>query len=129
MHDDSTMTFTVTAYGKTVTITQPEDLDIHQFLDTCRTLAIAMEYHDESWDDAIIEAADAIWTEETQEQISRYRAQQLDEDEDDVAVTINLSGDVVTTTNNPTQTLWVHGNGTVHPYPGIDGIPLKMCDC
>jgi hypothetical protein len=127
MHDDTNMTFTVTAYGKSVTITQPEDLDIHQFLDTCRTLAIAMEYHDESWDDAIIEAADTIWTEETQEQISRYRDQQVDKYEN--AVTINLSGSVASDTITPTQTLYVHGNGSVHNYPGIDGIPLKMCDC
>ncbi len=127
MHDDSTITFTVTAYGKTVTITQSEDLDIHQFLDTCRTLAIAMEYHDESWDDAIIEAADAIWTEETQEQISRYRDQQADKYEN--AVTINLGGDVTSATNKSNHGLWVHEDGSVHPYPGIDGIPLKMCDC
>jgi acetaldehyde dehydrogenase (acetylating) len=127
MHDDTTMTFTVTAYGKTVTITQPEDLDIHQFLDTCRTLAIAMEYHDESWDDAIIEAADAIWTEDMQEQISRYRAQQEDKYEN--AVTIDLGGDVTSATNKSNHALWVHGDGTVHPYPGIDGIPLRTCDC
>jgi len=57
---DDKMTFTVTAYGKTITITQPEDLDIHEFLNTCRTLAIALEYHEESWEDAIIAAADAI---------------------------------------------------------------------
>jgi hypothetical protein len=126
MHDDTNMTFTVTAYGKTVTITQPEDLDIHQFLDTCRTLAIAMEYHDESWDDAIIEAADTIWTEETQEQISRYRAQQLDEDED--TATFN-TGNMAYNPINQTQPLWIHEDGTVHPYPGLDGIPLKMCDC
>ncbi len=57
---DDKMTFTVTAYGKTITITQPEDLDIHEFLNTCRTLAIALEYHEESWEDAIIAAADTI---------------------------------------------------------------------
>jgi phenylpropionate dioxygenase-like ring-hydroxylating dioxygenase large terminal subunit len=113
MHDDSTMTFTVTAYGKSVTITQPEDLDIHQFLDTCRTLAIAMEYHDESWDDAIIKAADTIWTEETQEHISRYRAQKLDEEEG----VVNK------------QNLWVHEDGSVRTYPDSDSVPLKMCDC
>ena len=44
----------VTAYGKTVTIAQVEDaVDIHEFLDMCRTLAIGIGYHEGSWEDGM----------------------------------------------------------------------------
>lgn len=66
MNDDN-MTFTVTAYGKTVTISQPEDIDIYEFLDTCRDLAIAMRYLDDSWKDAVIEMANDYLIEEEKE--------------------------------------------------------------
>lgn len=61
------MTLTVTAYGKTVTITQPNDIDIHQFLDTCRNLAISIEYAEVSWKDAVIEMANEYLEEEERE--------------------------------------------------------------
>lgn len=57
MNNDN-MTFTVTAYNKTVTITMPDDIDMHEFLDTCRTLAMSTGYHENSWKDAVIEMAD-----------------------------------------------------------------------
>ncbi len=63
MNNDN-MTFTVTAYGKTVTISQPEDIDIYEFLDTCRDLAIAMRYQEDSWKDAVIEMANEYLEEE-----------------------------------------------------------------
>lgn len=48
----------VTAYGKTVTIAQVEDaVDIHEFLDMCRALAIGIGYHEESWEDAVTQMA------------------------------------------------------------------------
>lgn len=56
----------VTAYGKTVTITQVEDaVDIHEFLDMCRALAIGIGYHEGSWEDGVVELADS-YTEERQ---------------------------------------------------------------
>lgn len=61
------MTLTVTAYGKTVTITQPNDIDIHQFLDTCRNLALSIEYAEVSWKDAVIEMANEYLEEEERE--------------------------------------------------------------
>jgi hypothetical protein len=64
---DDTMTFTVTAYGKSVTITQPSDIDIHQFLNTCRNLAISIEYAEVSWKDAVIEMANEYLEEEERE--------------------------------------------------------------
>jgi hypothetical protein len=63
--NEDTLTLTVTAYGKTVTITQPDDVDIHEFLNNCKSLAMAIEYHPESWDRAIIVAADEITEEES----------------------------------------------------------------
>ena len=66
MNNDN-MTFTVTAYGKTVTISQPEDIDIYEFLDTCRDLAIAMRYHEDSWKDAVVEMANDYLIEEEKE--------------------------------------------------------------
>ena len=61
------ITFTVTAYGKSVTITQPDDIDIYEFLDTCRDLAIATRYHENSWKDAVVEMANEYLEEEEQE--------------------------------------------------------------
>lgn len=61
------MTLTVTAYGKTVTVTQPDDIDIHQFLNTCRNLALSIEYAEVSWKDAVIEMANEYLEEEERE--------------------------------------------------------------
>lgn len=61
------MTLTATAYGKTVTITQPNDIDIHQFLNTCRNLALSIEYAEVSWKDAVIEMANEYLEEEERE--------------------------------------------------------------
>jgi len=53
-------TIQVTAYGKTVTITQVEDaVDIHEFLDMCRALAIGIGYHEESWEDGVVQMAES----------------------------------------------------------------------
>jgi hypothetical protein len=50
----------VTAYGKTVTISQVEDaVDIHEFLDMCRALAIGIGYHEESWEDGVVQMAES----------------------------------------------------------------------
>jgi len=101
------MTFTVTAYGKTVNITQPEDLDIHEFLDTCRQLAMVMEYHEESWEDAIIAAADAI-------------------EANDVLPT--ESGNLAYNPLMSKKDMWLHNDGQVRDYPDIDNITLPS-DC
>ena len=101
---NDTMTFTVTAYGKSVTITQPEDLNIHEFLDTCRQLAMVMEYHEDSWDDAIIAAAERLSDHFIQDQVDRYSIE-----------------------NNPLmakKNLWTHSDGQVRDYPDIDNIIL-----
>ena len=104
---NDTMTFTVTAYGKTVTITQPEDLDIHEFLDTCRQLAMVMEYHEESWEEAIIAAADAI-------------------EVNDVLPT--ESGNLAYNPLMSKKDMWLHNDGQVRDYPDIDNITLPS-DC
>ena len=50
----------VTAYGKTVTIAQVEDaVDIHEFLDMCRALAIGIGYHEGSWEDGVVQMAES----------------------------------------------------------------------
>jgi hypothetical protein len=100
---DNTMTFTVTAYGKSVTITQPEDLNIHEFLDTCRQLAMVMEYHEESWDDAIIAVAESMTDDFIQDQVNKYE-------------------------NGLKANTWLHKDGTVRDYPDIDNIMLPT-DC
>jgi hypothetical protein len=100
---DNMMTFTVTAYGKSVTITQPEDIDIHEFLNTCRQLALVMEYHEESWEDAIIRAADDI-------------------EANDVLPT--ESGNLAYNPKIPKQEMWLHNDGKMRPYPDIDNITL-----
>ena len=50
----------VTAYGKTVTISQVEDaVDIHEFLDMCKALATSIGFLEESWEDAVVQMADS----------------------------------------------------------------------
>jgi hypothetical protein len=110
------MTFTVTAYGKTVTITQPEDIDIHEFLNTCRQLALVMEYHEESWEDAIIRAAEDITDVFTQKQVDKYEE----------AVAHKPSGNTPIA-HNPLASkrdMWLHKDGQVRDYPDIDNIIL-----
>ena len=113
---DNTMTFTVTAYGKTVTITQPEDLIIHDFLDTCRQLAMVMDYHPDSWDDAIIAAAEDITDVFTQKQVDRYER----------AVAHKHSGNMPIA-HNPLASkrdMWLHNDGQMRDYPDVDNIIL-----
>jgi hypothetical protein len=113
---DDKMTFTVTAYGKSVTITQPEDIDIHEFLNTCRQLALVMEYHEDSWKDAIIAAAEDITDVFTQKQVDKYEE----------AVTYEPSGNTPIA-HNPLASkrdMWLHKDGQVRDYPDIDNIIL-----
>jgi hypothetical protein len=50
----------VIAYGKTVMIAQVEDaVDIHEFLDMCRALAIGIGYHEGSWEDGVVQMAES----------------------------------------------------------------------
>jgi hypothetical protein len=113
---DNMMTFTVTAYGKSVTITQPEDIDIHEFLNTCRQLALVMEYHEESWEDAIIRAAEDITDVFTQKQVDKYEE----------AVIYEPSGNTPIA-HNPLASkrdMWLHNDGQMRDYPDIDNIIL-----
>ena len=58
------ITLSVASFNKTTTITQPDDIDIHAFLDTCRSLAIAAGYHENNWKDAVVEMAQEYLEEE-----------------------------------------------------------------
>ena len=58
------ITLSVASFNKTTTISQPDDIDIHNFLDTCRSLAIAAGYHENSWKDAVVEMANDYLIEE-----------------------------------------------------------------
>ena len=51
------MTLTVTAYGKTVTVTQPDEITMHEFIDTCKNLALAIGYTPGLWEEAIQDIA------------------------------------------------------------------------
>lgn len=61
------MEVSVTAYGKTITVTQPDDVDIHEFLDMCKTLAIGIGYHEESWKEGVIDMGNEYTMEEAME--------------------------------------------------------------
>ena len=61
------ITLSVASFNKTTTISQPDDIDIHAFLDTCRSLAIAAGYHENNWKDAVIEMANEYLIEEEHE--------------------------------------------------------------
>lgn len=61
------ITLSVASFNKTTTITQPDDIDIHAFLDTCRSLAIADGYHENNWKDAVVEMAQKYLDEEDEE--------------------------------------------------------------
>lgn len=58
------ITLSVASFNKTTTISQPDDIDIHNFLDTCRSLAIAAGYHENNWKDAVVEMANEYLREE-----------------------------------------------------------------
>jgi hypothetical protein len=72
------ITLSVASFNKTTTISQPDDIDIHNFLDTCRSLAIAAGYHENSWKDAVVEMANEYLIEEenqTNKQLDEVLAQ------------------------------------------------------
>ncbi len=72
------LTLSVASFNKTTTISQPDDIDIHEFLDTCRSLAIAVGYHENNWKDAVIEMANDYLEEEenqTNKQLDEVLAQ------------------------------------------------------
>jgi len=72
MHKDE-MTITVTAYGKTVSITVPDDVDMHEFLDICHNLSTSIGYHEDSWEDAVIEMANDYLEDEEKEVVKNLR--------------------------------------------------------
>lgn len=115
MHDNDTMTFTVTAFNKTITITQPEDINIHEFLDTCRSLAIALEYHHDSWEDAILTMADDIKFADDQQVIDEYEKE---------SVRVQMGGNLAYNPPLVKQDMWLHKDGQQRPYPDIDNIIL-----
>jgi hypothetical protein len=43
-----------------ITIEIPADIDTHDLLDTMRTLAIGLGYHEDSWDAAVCEQANYL---------------------------------------------------------------------
>ena len=72
------ITLSVTSFNKTTNITQPDDIDMHEFLETCRSLAIAAGYHEDSWKDAVVEMANEYLIEEenqTNKQLDEVLAQ------------------------------------------------------
>ena len=112
--NDHTITLSVTAFGKTVTITQPEDIDIYEFLNTCKSLAMAIEYQPESLDDAILEAADNI-------EVADGATRALDEYEAEMKMD---SGNMLYNPPIKKQDMWLHKDGQQRPYPEVDNIIL-----
>ena len=116
--NDHTITLSVTAFGKTVTITQPDELNIHDFLNICKTLAMAIEYQPESWNDAILEAADDI-------EVADGATRALDEYEAEMKMD---SGNML---YNPprSETVWIN-NMADAPAIVVNGHRyVKMTDC
>lgn len=70
MENKDRMVFTVTAYGKTVTIDVSDDLMIYDFLDHCRDLALSMGYEMETWKNGVIEMAE-YYTDEEERQVEK----------------------------------------------------------
>lgn len=62
-HTDG-MTIAVTAYNKTVSITCPDDIDLFNFLENCKNLALTIGYHEDNWKDTIIDIANEYLMEE-----------------------------------------------------------------
>lgn len=59
VHEDEMimMVMEVRAFGVTHTITTPDDLTIHEFLENCFKLALSVGFSAESWQKAIDEEA------------------------------------------------------------------------
>jgi len=67
MENKDRMVFSITAYGKTVTIDVSDDLMIYDFLDHCRDLALSMGYDMKTWQTGVIEMAEYYLEEEEKE--------------------------------------------------------------
>lgn len=70
-HHKDVMEVSVTAYGKTISIRQPDDVDINEFLDMCRSLAIGIGYHEDNWTDAVIDMGNEYTVEDMMERRNR----------------------------------------------------------
>lgn len=71
MHDDK-LTLSVTVNGKTITITQADFLTVREFLTTCKSLALAIDYSPAAWNDTILEIAEEIKDDDIQAQVDQY---------------------------------------------------------
>lgn len=67
MENKDRMVFSITAYGKTVTVDVSDDLMIYDFLDHCRDLALSMGYDMKTWQTGVIEMAQYYLEEEEKE--------------------------------------------------------------
>lgn len=70
MENKDRMVFSITAYGKTVTIDVSDDIMIYDFLDQCRDLALAMGYEMSTWKTGVIEMAE-YYTDEEERQVEK----------------------------------------------------------
>ena len=65
--------FSVTSYGRTTTVeVEHADVDMGEFLDIMKVLAIGMTFHEDTWKRNIIELA-AQYEEEMREEEEKYR--------------------------------------------------------
>ena len=68
--NNDTMVFSITAYGKSVTIETHDELDIFEVLENFRVLATAIGYEPETWKTGVIELGEA-YTDEEQREIDK----------------------------------------------------------
>ena len=60
MIDTKQMTLSASNHNRKVTVEIPWDADLYEFVDACKTLALGMGFHPETWNDVIVNLADEL---------------------------------------------------------------------
>ena len=60
MIDTKQMTLSASNHNRKVIVEIPWDADLYEFVEACKTLALGMGFHPETWNDVIVNLADEL---------------------------------------------------------------------
>lgn len=71
LDDDLKLTLSVESFGRKFTAEANADMDIHDFLELCKTMAMAVGYMEGSWNDAILASSAEVGMSERRKDYER----------------------------------------------------------
>ncbi len=71
MYDEQYMKISGEAYGSTVTVQISQDSNLYDFVQACRTVALGLTFHEQSWREVIMDIADEYRDEDIRKEKQR----------------------------------------------------------